>query len=599
MPGPRNRMRGEKPKDFKGTFRKLIDLIVPFRFYFIIALLCAFIGVICTTTAPRVLGNISTLAADGVVKGIFNWNALKLTTITLIVLYVTNSVFRFLQHWLLVNASSRIVRDLRSQMNVKLDRLPLRYFDSRTQGEIMSRMTNDLDTIERSLQEGISQSIISAFTLVCIIVQMITMNILMTLVVVLTVPMILVVVVSVVKRTQKYFIANQKLVGDVDGHVEEIYAGHSIVKAFNHEKQATDEFNAINDELYTAGWKSNFYSSLIMPLTGFIGNVGYILVVVVGAVLTSMGRINIGDIQAFIQYEKRFNQPLQELSNISNVFQSTLAAIERVFELLSEEEETDDGVLSNDPADGEISFENVAFSYSEDKPLIRNFNLDVKKGTKVAIVGPTGAGKTTLVNLLMRFYDVSSGSIKVDGIDIRQWPRDVLRDQFGMVLQDTWLFEGTIAQNIAYGSGKDEYDIETVKDCARRACADHFIETLPDSYDFVINEEASNISQGEKQLLTIARAFMSDPRMLILDEATSNVDTRTERLVQKAMENLMKDRTSFIIAHRLSTIRDADLILVMYNGDIVETGTHDELLKAGGFYSKLYMSQFTNAMTEG
>lgn len=599
MPGPRNRMRGEKPKDFKGTFRKLVDLIVPFRFYFIIALLCAFIGVICTTTAPRVLGNISTLAADGVVKGIFNWNALKLTTITLIVLYVTNSVFRFLQHWLLVNASSRIVRDLRSQMNVKLDRLPLRYFDSRTQGEIMSRMTNDLDTIERSLQEGISQSIISAFTLVCIIVQMITMNILMTLVVVLTVPMILVVVVSVVKRTQKYFIANQKLVGDVDGHVEEIYAGHSIVKAFNHEKQATDEFNAINDELYTAGWKSNFYSSLIMPLTGFIGNVGYILVVVVGAVLTSMGRINIGDIQAFIQYEKRFNQPLQELSNISNVFQSTLAAIERVFELLSEEEETDDGVLSNDPADGEISFENVAFSYSEDKPLIRNFNLDVKKGTKVAIVGPTGAGKTTLVNLLMRFYDVSSGSIKVDGIDIRQWPRDVLRDQFGMVLQDTWLFEGTIAQNIAYGSGKDEYDIETVKDCARRACADHFIETLPDSYDFVINEEASNISQGEKQLLTIARAFMSDPRMLILDEATSNVDTRTERLVQKAMENLMKDRTSFIIAHRLSTIRDADLILVMYNGDIVETGTHDELLKAGGFYSKLYMSQFTNAMTEG
>ena len=601
MPGPRGGKDihgGEKPKDLKGTFRKFIGLIKPYWYMFVIAFLCAFAGVVCVTTAPKFTGNITTLAAEGAISGKFNWTLIGNTVVLLVVLYVVNSIFRFMQHFILVGASTKIVRNLRSRMNEKMDRLPLKYFDSKTQGEIMSRLTNDLDTIDQSLQEGISQAVISTFTILCILIQMITMDLVLTLVVVLTVPVILAMMVIVIKKSQPYFAANQKLIGRANGYVEELYGGHSIVKAFNHEKQAMQEFEKINGDLYTASWKSNFYSSVMHPLTGFIGNIGYIAVVIAGAMGVASGRLKIGAIQTFIQYEKRFNQPIQEVANISNIFQSTLAAAERVFELLEEEEETDEGKLSSDPARGEIKFEDVVFSYNPEKQLITDFNLDVKVGTKVAIVGPTGAGKTTLVNLLMRFYDVNFGYIYVDGIDVRQWPRDVLRDQFGMVLQDTWLFEGTIAQNIAYGDGSGKVDLEKVKQCAKQACADHFIETLPGSYDFVINEEANNISQGEKQLITIARAFMSDPRMLILDEATSNVDTRTERLVQKAMENLMQGRTSFIIAHRLSTIKDADLILVMDNGNIVEQGSHDELLAKGGFYSRLYMSQFTSAMTE-
>lgn len=597
--GGRRGANGEKPKNFKKTVRNFFSLIKPVGFLFALAFLCAFMGVLCVTTAPKLIGNIVTAVADGVASESFDWTLIKKMITILIIFYVSNSIFRFFQHFILVGASSKIVKELRSRLNNKLDHLPLRYFDSRTQGEIMSRLTNDLDTIDQSLQEGISQAVISLFTLLCIFVQMLTLNLVMTATVIVTIPLFLFVIVFTVKRTQKYFYANAKYLGEANGHVEELYAGHSIVKAFNHEKQSTEEFRAINDKLYTASWKSNFYSSVMHPITGFIGNFGYILVVVVGALMTAAGRLRIGDIQSFLQYEKRFNQPIQEVANISNVFQSTLAAVERVFEILDEEDEVDDGKLASDPADGKVKFEDVCFSYTPERKLIQNFNLDVKTGTKVAIVGPTGAGKTTLVNLLMRFYDVDSGSIKVDGIDIRQWPRDVLRDQFGMVLQDTWLFEGSIAANIAYGDGTGEIDIEKVKECARRACADHFIETLPGAYDFVINEEASNVSQGEKQLLTIARAFMSDPRMLILDEATSNVDTRTERLVQTAMENLMEGRTSFIIAHRLSTIRDADLILVIDNGNIVEQGKHQELLDKGGFYSKLYYSQFTSAMTEG
>ena len=592
-PGPHGRHgKGERAKDAKGTSKKLLKVLKPYLPLFAVAFLCAFIGVLCVSFAPKVLGSIITAILDGTKKGALDWNLINRTILILAGLYFTNFVFRLSQHMLLVQLSQRIVKNLKSDINAKLDRLPLSYFDGRTQGEIMSRITNDVDTIDQSIQEGISQAIISVFTIVCLLVIMLTTNVLMTLVSLVTIPIILVVVAQVVKHTQRFFIDNQKYLGELNGHVEQLYGGHSIVKTFNHEDQAIEQFDAINDNLYNAGWKSNFYSSVIFPLTGFAGNLGYVLVVVVGAINAAAGRLSVGDIQAFVQYVKRFNQPIQEVANISNVFQSTLAAAERVFEVLEEPEEVDDGKLSSDPARGDIEFDDVRFSYVPEKPLIEGLNLNVQSGAKIAIVGPTGAGKTTLINLLMRFYDVNGGSIKVDGIDVRDWPRDVLRDQFGMVLQDTWLFEGTVAQNIAYGAGTDEVDMDKVRMCAKLACADHFIETLPRGYDFVINEEASNISQGEKQLITIARAFMSNPRILILDEATSNVDTRTERLVQQAMEKLMEGRTSFIIAHRLSTIRDANLILVMEKGNIVEQGTHEELLERKSFYYNLYMSQF-------
>ncbi len=592
-PGPHGRHgKGERAKDAKGTSKKLLKVLKPYLPLFAVAFLCAFIGVLCVSFAPKVLGSIITAILDGTKKGALDWNLINRTILILAGLYFMNFVFRLSQHMLLVQLSQRIVKNLKSDINAKLDRLPLSYFDGRTQGEIMSRITNDVDTIDQSIQEGISQAIISVFTIVCLLVIMLTTNVLMTLVSLVTIPIILVVVAQVVKHTQRFFIDNQKYLGELNGHVEQLYGGHSIVKTFNHEDQAIEQFDAINDNLYNAGWKSNFYSSVIFPLTGFAGNLGYVLVIVVGAINAAAGRLSVGDIQAFVQYVKRFNQPIQEVANISNVFQSTLAAAERVFEVLEEPEEVDDGKLSSDPARGDIEFDDVRFSYVPEKPLIEGLNLNVQSGAKIAIVGPTGAGKTTLINLLMRFYDVNGGSIKVDGIDVRDWPRDVLRDQFGMVLQDTWLFEGTVAQNIAYGAGTDEVDMDKVRMCAKLACADHFIETLPRGYDFVINEEASNISQGEKQLITIARAFMSNPRILILDEATSNVDTRTERLVQQAMEKLMEGRTSFIIAHRLSTIRDANLILVMEKGNIVEQGTHEELLERKSFYYNLYMSQF-------
>lgn len=595
-PGPHGRHgKGERAKDAKGTSKKLLKVLKPYLPLFAVAFLCAFIGVLCVSFAPKVLGNIITAILDGTKKGALDWNLINRTILILAGLYFTNFVFRLSQHMLLVQLSQRIVKNLKSDINAKLDRLPLSYFDGRTQGEIMSRITNDVDTIDQSIQEGISQAIISVFTIVCLLVIMLTTNVLMTLVSLVTIPIILVVVAQVVKHTQRFFLDNQKYLGELNGHVEQLYGGHSIVKTFNHEEQAIAQFDDINDNLFNAGWKSNFYSSVIFPLTGFAGNLGYVLVVVVGAINAAAGRLSVGDIQAFVQYVKRFNQPIQEVANISNVFQSTLAAAERVFEVLEEPEEVDDGKLSSDPARGDIEFDDVRFSYVPEKPLIEGLNLNVQSGAKIAIVGPTGAGKTTLINLLMRFYDVNGGSIKVDGIDVRDWPRDVLRDQFGMVLQDTWLFEGTVAQNIAYGAGTDEVDMDKVRMCSKLACADHFIETLPRGYDFVINEEASNISQGEKQLITIARAFMSNPRILILDEATSNVDTRTERLVQQAMEKLMEGRTSFIIAHRLSTIRDANLILVMEKGNIVEQGTHEELLERKSFYYNLYMSQFKGA----
>ncbi|MCQ2398477.1 MAG: ABC transporter ATP-binding protein/permease [Sphaerochaetaceae bacterium] len=595
-------MRGmqsqEKAKNSRSTFKKLVGIIKPYGAGFSISFLFAFVGVFTSTMAPRILGNITTLAAHGVKTGMFDWNAIKRTVMILVAFHVTAPLFRFIQHFMLTGMSQKIIRDLRSSVNAKLDRLPLSYFDGRTQGEVMSRITNDVDTISQSLQEGISQALISLFTVTSITVMMFITNFVLALAALVTVPVCLFIISTVVKHSQKYFSNNQKYLGEMNGHVEQMYGGHSVVKAFGYSDKAVDEFEKINDKLCEAGWKSNFYSSVMHPLTGFAGNLGYIFVIIVGAFQVKSGNMGIGGIQAFVQYIKRFNQPIQEVANISNVFQSTLAAAERVFEILDEPEEVDDGDLSCKTVQGHVEFRNVNFSYSSDKPLIRNFNLDVEAGKKIAIVGPTGAGKTTIVNLLMRFYDVDKGSILVDGIDVRDLPRDVLRDYFGMVLQDTWLFKGTIAQNIAYGDGSGKVDIKRVRECARLACADHFIETLPGGYDFVLNEEANNISQGEKQLVTIARAFMSNPQMLILDEATSNVDTRTEHFVQQAMENLMKGKTSFIIAHRLSTIRNADMILVLDNGNVVEQGKHDDLLARGGFYSRLYRSQFTSVLSE-
>ena len=586
---------GEKPKNAKAVSKKFFARLKPFIPLFILAFFCAFIGVLCTSLAPKVLGKAINAITAGVQSGSFDWTLIGKFILMLVVLYLINPCFRFLQHWILAFLSQKISRGLVSEVNAKLDRLPLSYFDGRTQGEIMSRVTNDIDVIDQSIQEGISQAVVSFFTIVCILAMMLSINVVMSLVCLITIPLVILIVSVFVKFTQKFFLANQKYLGQLNGHVEELYGGHAIVKTFNHEEQAVKQFDEINDELYTAGWKSNFYSSVIHPLTMFAGNFGYILVVVVGALLALAGKLAIGDIQAFVQYVKRFNMPIQEITNIANVFQSTLAAAERVFEILEEPEEVDDGKQSSVPAKGNIEFDKVYFSYEPNKPLIKDFNLKVSEGSKIAIVGPTGAGKTTLINLIMRFYDVNSGSIKVDGIDVKDWPRDVLRDQIGMVLQDTWLFQGTIAENIAYGAGTSEVNMQEVKRCAKLACADHFIETLPGGYDFEINEEASNISQGEKQLITIARAFMINPRILILDEATSNVDTRTERLVQKAMENLMAGRTSFIIAHRLSTIRDASLILVIDKGNIVEQGKHDELLAKKSFYYNLYVSQFKGA----
>lgn len=592
MPGPNRNRNNEKAKNFKGTFIKFLGLLKPHKYLFTLSFVSAFVGVLTSVIAPKYLGYIISCVVDGVKTGYFDMNLIGHFTVVLLFLHIIGPVFRFFQHFLIAGVSGRIVADLRSSVNKKLDKLPLKYFDSRTQGEIMSRITNDIDRIDESLQEGISQGIISCFTITCIVVMMFSVDVILTLVCLVTIPMFLLIISKVIKFSQKFFADNQKNLGQLNGHVEQMYAGHSIVKAFNHEEKALQDFDVINKNLYESNWKSNFYSSTIHPLTGFVGNLGYILVVVAGAVRATGGFISIGEIQAFVQYVRRFNMPIQEVANISNVFQSTIAAAERVFEVLEEAEEDDNGMQSSNPAHGDIVFDHVSFSYSLDKKLIEDFNLNIKKGTKVAIVGPTGAGKTTIVNLLMRFYDVDKGSIYVDGIDIKKWPRDVLRDQFGMVLQDTWLFEGSIAQNIAYGDGTGKVDYDKVRQSAVQACADHFINTLPQAYDFVIDEEGSNVSQGEKQLITIARAFMSDPKILILDEATSNVDTRTEKLVQKAMVNLMKDRTSFVIAHRLSTIREADIILVMDNGNIVEKGTHKELLALNGFYSKLYMSQF-------
>ncbi|TDT63269.1 ABC transporter ATP-binding protein [Fonticella tunisiensis] len=517
----------------------------------------------------------------------------------LIGLYIVSAAFNYIQQYIMAGVAQKTVFDMRRDVNEKLNRLPLKYFDSRTHGEILSRVTNDLDTVAATLQQSLTQLITSVVTIVGIIIMMLTISPILTLVTIVTLPLSVLVTMAIAKKSQKLFAKQQKILGELNGHVEEMYTGHRIVKAFGHEERAINKFNEINERLYSVGWKAQFISGIIMPMMNFINNIGYVLVSVVGGIFVTKGRINIGDIQAFIQYSRQFGQPIVQTANIANILQSTVAAAERVFEILDEVEEIpdkEDAKVIEFPKGG-VRFENVTFGYKETVKLMENINIDVKPGQMIAIVGPTGAGKTTLVNLLMRFYEIQGGRITIDGVDIRDLRRGDLRRMFGMVLQDTWLFTGSIKDNIAYG--RKGATFEEVVRAAKAAHADHFIRTLPEGYDTILNEEASNISQGQKQLLTIARAILADPVILILDEATSSVDTRTEVQIQRAMANLMKGRTSFVIAHRLSTIRDADLILVMNNGKIIEQGNHRELLEKGGFYADLYNSQFTGGKDSG
>lgn len=590
---------GEKPKDFKGTLRRLIQYLQPHRYRLLGVLVAAILSTVFSIISPKVMAEGTDILSQGaiaILQGIqgagIDFPALMKVLYLLLGLYLFSAAFMYIQQYLMAGVAQRVVYDMREQISAKVGRLPLKYFDSRTHGETLSRATNDVDNISNTLQQSLAQFITSVVTIVGVIIMMLTISPWMTLITILTLPLSVIVVMLVASRSQKHFAGQQKSLGELNGHVEEMYTGHKVVKAFGREEQSVQQFEKVNEELYESGWKAQFISGIIMPLMSFVGNLGYVLICVVGGIFVTRGAISIGDILAFTQYSRQFTQPINQIANISNIIQSTIASAERVFELLDEEEEVPE---SNKPVQlqqpqGAVAFQGVNFGYKPDELLIKNMNIDVKPGQTVAIVGPTGAGKTTLINLLMRFYEIQDGTITIDGVDIRDMERGKLRSLFGMVLQDTWLFNGTIRDNIAYGrEGATEAEVVKAADAAH---ADHFIRTLPDGYDTVLNEEASNISQGQKQLLTIARAILANPSILILDEATSSVDTRTEVFIQKAMNDLMKDRTSFVIAHRLSTIRGADLILVMDHGNVIEQGNHDELMAQQGFYADLYNSQF-------
>lgn len=592
----------EKPKDFKGTFKKLLDYLSPYKTKLLIVILFSVGSAAFAILGPRLLGNATTEIFEGSMKKItgiqgagINFQGIKSTIFILIALYLISTLFSLIQGFIVSGVAQRVSYNLRKEMAEKVNRLPLKYFDATTHGDILSRVTNDIDTVSQTLNQSLSQIISSATTLVGVLIMMFIISWQMTLAALLILPLSMVLIMSIVKRSQKYFTAQQESLGKVNGHVEEVYGGHIVIKAFNAEKETTDTFDQANQELYQAGWKSQFLSGMMMPMMNFIGNLGYVAVSILGGWFTIRGVIKVGDILAFIQYMRSFTQPISQVAQISNVLQSTIAAAERVFEFLREEEKKPEGKSPVNPQaiQGKIEFKNVKFGYKEDTIVINNFSSEIRSGQKVAIVGPTGSGKTTIVKLLMGFYNLDEGSILIDGYDIKDFTKKDLRDQFGMVLQDTWLFSGTIMDNIKYGK-LDATDEEVIK-AARAAHAHRFIRTLPEGYNMIVNEEATNLSQGQKQLLTIARAILADPKILILDEATSSVDTRTEILIQKAMGNLMKDRTAFIIAHRLSTIRDADLILVLRDGDIVEQGDHQELLARNGFYASLYNSQFETA----
>ena len=593
-------MPGEKAKDFKGTILKLFGYLKHYKLQLVVVVFAAILSTVFTTISPAILGKGTDIVVKGITGDGVDYKALAAILGMLICLYVASWLFGVVQSWIMAKVSQNVIYTLRKRMSEKLDRLPLKYFDRVTYGEVQSRMINDVETINQTLTASITQMITAVITIVGILAMMLSISLTMTLAAMVVIPASLIIIKLVVGKSQKHFRSQQEYLGKVNGHVEEMFSGHDIVKAFNREEISGASFSEYNGKLCESAWKSQFFSGLMMPLTQLVGNLAYVMVCFLGGYLALKGRISIGQIQAFIQYVRSFNQPMQQVANIVNQLQSTAAAAERVFELLEEEEEVDAaagdsgaGASDYDPTpdvDGDVAFRNVSFGYLPDEPIIKNFSFEAKAGQRVAIVGPTGAGKTTLVKLLMRYYELGGGEIFVDGRDIRSMTRHELRSKFGMVLQDTWLNSNSIMDNIKYG--RPEATDEEVVEAAKAAHADHFIRTLPGGYDMQINEEATNISAGQKQLLTIARAILADAPILILDEATSSVDTRTERIIQKAMNNLMKGRTSFIIAHRLSTIRDADHILVLDQGDIVEQGNHDELLAAGGFYAKLYNSQF-------
>ncbi len=590
----------QKAKDFKGTLVRLSKYLKPYRVGLVVVAIAAITSVIFSIISPKIMAKIT----DELIRPILElvggnptpspidfsyiWNIV----VILIGLYVLSAAFSYLQQFIMAGVSQKVVYDLRRDIDEKLARLPLKFFDSHTHGELLSRFTNDVDNISATLQQSITQVITSVTTVVGVLIMMLTISPLLTLISIIVIPLSGILMMMVVKRSQKYFIGQQKKLGELNGHIEEMYTGHNVVKAFGHEKKAIDEFDEVNEGLYNVGWRAQFLSGLVMPIINFIGNLGYVFVAVVGGVLVTKGRITVGDIQAFIQYNRQFTQPIAQVAQISNIIQSTVASAERVFELLDEEEVIPEPINPvKAKADcGAVEFEHVKFGYREDRILINDMNIKAKPGQMVAIVGPTGAGKTTLVNLLLRFYELNGGRILVDDVDITEMNRADLRKKFGMVLQDTWLFNGTIRDNIAYG--KKNATEEEIIAAAKAAHADHFIRVLPEGYDTILNEEVSNISQGQKQLLTIARALLADPEIMILDEATSSVDTRTELQIQNAMKTLMKGRTSFVIAHRLSTIREADVILVMKDGDVIETGNHETLMAQNGFYADLYNSQF-------
>lgn len=595
--GGRHGMSTEKAKDFKGTMKKLMGYLTQYKIGLLLVVIFAIGSTIFNIAGPKILGKATTELFHGLISKVsggsgIDFDKIAKILIGLMCLYVCSALFSFIQGYIMTGVSQKLTYRMRKEISEKIDRLPMGYFDKMTHGEILSRITNDVDTLSQSLNQSATQVITSVATIIGVLVMMLSISPLMTVIAILILPLSMGLIGMIVKRSQRYFKEQQEYLGYVNGQVEEVYGGHNIVKAFNKEDDVIDEFDRDNDRLYRSAWKSQFLSGMMMPIMQFVGNLGYVAVVILGGYLAIKKTIEVGDIQSFIQYVRNFTQPIQQMAQVANMLQSTAAASERVFEFLGEPEEEaapENPVVLKNP-EGAVEFEHVHFGYNPEHTIIHDFSVKVEPGQKIAIVGPTGAGKTTMVKLLMRFYDVSGGSIKVDGHDIREFDRGELRRMFGMVLQDTWLFKGSIEDNIRYG--KLDATHEDVVKAADAAYAHRFIQTLPGGYGMELNEEASNVSQGQKQLLTIARAILADPKILILDEATSSVDTRTEVRIQKAMDNLMKGRTSFIIAHRLSTIRDADLILVMKEGDIVEMGRHEELLAKNGFYADLYNSQF-------